>query len=70
VHTPVPQVRLLEGPQGATMPSHDLPVLDGPAEGGGKSRIAWRMQPWLFVVVVVAAAAAGFVMGFLAGRAT
>jgi hypothetical protein len=62
----VAQVRVLDAPQGATMPSHDLPVLEAVEEG--KPRIARGVPAPLVVVLVLAALAAGFVLGFAVGR--
>jgi serine/threonine-protein kinase len=66
LNTPAPQVRVVEAPQGATMPSHDLPVLEAVEEG--KPRIARGVSAGLVVVLVLAALAAGFVLGFVVGR--
>jgi serine/threonine-protein kinase len=67
LNTPLPPpVRVVEVPQGATMPSHDLPVLDAVAEG--KSRIGRGVAAWVVVALVLAALAAGFVLGFAVSR--
>jgi serine/threonine-protein kinase len=59
-----PRVVVLSSPAGSTMPSHDLPVLERPGGGVGRT-----VPAWLAVVLVLSALAAGFVMGFAVARA-
>jgi hypothetical protein len=66
IPTPAPpRFLIVEAPQGSTMPSHDLPVLEAPVRG-----LARAIPAWVVVALVVAALAAGFVLGFAVARAT
>jgi serine/threonine-protein kinase len=71
---PRPEVRVNEAPphvmvvSGSTMPSKDLPMLE--AVTSGKPRIMRGVAAWVVVVLVVAALAAGFLLGFAVGRST
>jgi serine/threonine-protein kinase len=70
VQIPAPgpaRVIVIDAPQGSTMPSHDLPVLLAPGSGTGLAR---AIPAWVVVALVVAALAAGFVLGYAVARAT
>jgi hypothetical protein len=66
VTDPPPMIRV----HGGTLPSEDLPMLDPVSHG--KPRIAKQgggVKGWLVAILVVAALFAGFLLGFVVGRA-
>jgi serine/threonine-protein kinase len=67
IHESQPQIRIVSPPQGSTMPSKDLPMLE--PVSSGKPRIARGVAPWIVVVLVALALVAGFALGYSIARA-
>ena len=64
INTPVPPRVLVVEPRDHTMPSKDLPVLEAP--GGPVLRRS--VTAWVVVVLVIAAMAAGLLLGIAVAR--
>jgi serine/threonine-protein kinase len=67
INTPLPpRVVVIDPPQGSTMPSHDLPILEAP--GSARMLMGRGVAAWIVVILVVAALGAGFMLGFAVAR--
>jgi len=65
---PPPRVVVLDPPQGSTMPSHDLPILEAPPSGQGAPLLGRRVEARIVVLLVLAALLAGAVLGYAVAR--
>ena len=70
VHESGPHIVVVSPPAGSTMPSKDLPMLEAVTSGKPRlMRLSRGVAAWVVVVLVLAALAAGFLLGFAVARA-
>ena len=68
IHSPIPSPNVIVvEPRDHTMPSKDLPVLDGPDERGVLFR---GVAAWVVIILVILALGAGFALGFAVARSS